>query len=462
MPDLIPWLDETYIVEMGRLFLLGGDVSSTLLGESSTPLLPLCYLGPLLQEVLFRIGGMTAVRLGPFVGLGALAFSVLLFLRRTAKLSSRVVVALAIAALFAPIVFQSALLTRVDVWALAAAFAGLNSLARTDESEIGKKRYLAFGAFWATVSVFIWPTAFLFGPLFAAFALRGRKIRDFLVFCSFVAAFASLFLLPIYARLPVFLAGFTRHYREVSSTTFAPITILVEIGREVARDPLLALLGVWGLWLWIREKRCGFLLAFGVSFIVASIAGLYTFRMVYLWPFVFLSSVSALEHIAVKYPKRVFAFAFVWMAYAVLTGPIGHFALSHSVLPANAKEVLAERIGKGPVVVFAPDHAAYYIGRELGWKQLGFANPALCDRPEVLCPVLEKCDWVILREFDPEEPFQKSFTPYGLACRYVLEKAKREGRDISFAWHAPLALDGFEETPRVGCLRVFKRLYQEP
>lgn len=460
MPDLIPWLDETYIVEMGRLFLLGGDSQSILLGEGSVSLLPLCYLGPLLQEVLFRLGGMTAVRIGPFFGLAALAFSVWRYLKSAVKVPRQIVVSLTMAAFFAPIVFQSALLTRVDAWALASAFAGLNALSRAEESPNRKRLYLALAAFWAAVSVFVWPTAFLFAPLFVALGLRGRKFRDFLVFCGFAAMFALLLLLPICARLPAFVAGFVRHYREVASVTVSPMTIIVELGREVARDPLTALLCAWGVWLWMRERRYGRLLAFIASFLVAAVAGLYTFRLVYLWPFAFLASVASVEHIARKYPKRAYALAVVWAAYAVLTGPIGHFAQKHSVLPKNAKEVLAERIGKGPIVVFAPDHAAYYIGRELGWTQLGFANPALCDRPEVLHPVLDRCDWVILREFDSEEPFQKSFTPYGWLCHYVQAKAKREGHEISFAWHGPFDLTEFEETPRLGCLRIFRRRHR--
>ena len=70
MLDLIPWLDETYIVEMGRLFLDGDSGgASTLLGLSGVALRPLNYVGPLFQESLFRCFGQTGVRLSPYFGL---------------------------------------------------------------------------------------------------------------------------------------------------------------------------------------------------------------------------------------------------------------------------------------------------------------------------------------------------------------------------------------------------------
>ena len=70
MTDLIPWLDETYIVEMGRLFLCGGDADSILLGRGQSALLPLCYVGPLAHELAFRLCGQVGVRLLPFFALG--------------------------------------------------------------------------------------------------------------------------------------------------------------------------------------------------------------------------------------------------------------------------------------------------------------------------------------------------------------------------------------------------------
>ena len=69
MLDLIPWLDETYIVEMGRLFLTDGDACSTLLGRSDVTLKPLYYIGPMVQELAFRCFGQSGVRISPFIGL---------------------------------------------------------------------------------------------------------------------------------------------------------------------------------------------------------------------------------------------------------------------------------------------------------------------------------------------------------------------------------------------------------
>ena len=125
MFDLIPWLDETYIVEMGRLFLDGcSDGVSTLLGILNVPLRPLNYIGPLLQELLFRCFGQTGVRVSPYVGL-FVAFYCWDRRLQQENISVKHRLLLSLLTLFSPLLFQSSLLTRIDTWSLACVFAAL-------------------------------------------------------------------------------------------------------------------------------------------------------------------------------------------------------------------------------------------------------------------------------------------------------------------------------------------------
>ena len=123
MTDLIPWLDETYIVEMGRLFLCGGDADSILLGRGQSALLPLCYVGPLAHELAFRLCGQVGVRLLPFFALGAAALAFHSWLRRSRRLPRQECALLALSVAFSPLLYQSALLTRADCLALFFLFA---------------------------------------------------------------------------------------------------------------------------------------------------------------------------------------------------------------------------------------------------------------------------------------------------------------------------------------------------
>lgn len=468
MFDLIPWLDETYIVEMGRLFLSGGDANSTLMGSSPVSLMPFCYLGPLLQEVLFRLGGQLAVRLSPFVGLMVMAVSFGVYLKRTTTLPRLERRVFALAVLVSPIAFQCALLTRVDTWALAAIWCALAALA-CPEGRLRTKTTLAVAAGFSVVAVFVWPTAFLFGPLVVA-AFSWSRRREFAWFCGFSAIFMILLLIPIATRLDVFVAAFSRHYQEVAAPTPTVVSGILAVAREIARDPLLSVLVGYGVWRWLIERRWGLLAAMLASVAVAIHAGLYVFRLAYLLPFAFLATVRAVVSLRARHACWARRAVFTLAAYGLLTGPIGHFALTYQTLPKDLTQTLAETIGRGPIRVFAPDHATYYIGRELGWIQLGFARPNEAENPELLSRVLADCDYVVLRDFDPYTPFQQSCTPYGLFCRYVLQKTKAErnlpdtqkswaarfGGRFSFAWHRPLRFEGFEECCRQEPIRVLK------
>lgn len=476
MLDLIPWLDETNIVEMGRLFFSGADDSAftTLFCSNGVSVKPLYYVGPALQELMFRCFGMIGARICPYLGL-LVAYAA--FRIRVLKVSGICRVAgelLALALLTSPLIYQSALLTRVDCWSLACVFLSLAALGSPGAPK--SVRSLFLGAFFAVTSFFVWPTAFILLPVYPAFSFSRSELKEFLTFCAFACLSGLVLLIPAALDFAVYWKSFNNHYSEVSAQAWSLGAVLVPILRECARSPFLALLSLIGLAVWVRRRRFAALIAFGMAFAVAANVHLYIFRIVYLTPLLFLMCVDAVIALYSLYPRLTKAYLVLTVAYGVFTGPVGHHFLSYPVLPADVKDVLRREIGTGPVRVFSPDHATYYIGRELGWRQIGFALPSEADDPEKLARVLADCDAAVLRDFDPYTPFQQSFTPYGIFCRYVL-KCAREERDVpygeksraarfgsgfSFGWHNPLRLEGFSEVARSGMIRIFRRTGRSP
>ena len=471
MYGMIPWFDEVHIVEMGRLLLAGGDVDSILMGKSDVVLAPIYYLGPCLQELAFRIGGVAGVRTMPFLGLPLVWWGFRLWLKRSSSIPWLPRELLALSLLFSPLLFQSAILTRVDIWALACVFGSLAAIGE------GGLPSLALGAFLAVCSVFVWPTSAVLAFIYPAFAFSWERRREFLWFCLFAAVSALVLLIPFMPRLPLMLAAFNRHYTEAATPARSLVSIVEPLAREFARSPLLFGLSVIGFFhaVWMRRwaKVAACLLALGVA---AAAGGLYTFRIIYLLPPFLLLGAEFLEDVVRRKPRLVTSFLSLCVAYGVLTGPVGHCFLSCPTLPDNLEEQLAEVVGTGPVRVFAPDHFSYYIGRNLGWRQVGCADPSEPNNPAVLAKLLSGCDAAVLRDVDSFTPFQQSCTPYGLFCQYVFRAARREsefpleqrswaakfGSKYSFAWHGPLMLDGFEEVRRIGFVRVYRRRRQNP
>lgn len=469
MLDLIPWLDETYIVEMGRLFLDGDSGgASTLLGLSGVALRPLNYVGPLFQESLFRCFGQTGVRLSPYFGL-FLAFVCWSVRLRQENIGSKTRVFLSLSLLFSPLLFQCSLLTRIDTWSLSCVFAALAFLGPPDMFK--SKVRIFCGAFFVVLSCFIWPTAATLFVIYPVFCFNRSSLESFFVFCLFSALCLILLLSPVLFDLSDYLSAFSRHYREVATPPFSLTSAVLAFAREVARSPLIAVMSVLGFCVWIKERKILQILSFVLLVCIFAKSGLYTFRIAYLVPFFYFMCLDAAKFFEERHSRFASRFLCAAFLYGVLTGPVGHFALSYPTLPSDLKNRLKEKVGEGPIAVFAPDHATYYIGRELGWRQIGFARPSDLNDTNVLASVLAKCDVAVLRDFDPYTPHQQSFTPYGLFCKYVLFEAQmdsylpeerkswaaRFGGRFSFAWHAPFVLEGFKEIARFDMIRVYKR-----
>lgn len=467
MLDLIPFYDEVCIVEYGRQFLTGGTPDSIIQLVDGPSNQTMTYVGCCLQEILFRLFGQTGVRISPFVGLAALWFCFRTWLRKTSSLSRPAREALALVAAFLPIFFQSAILTRVDSWSVASIFAALAILGKPDKPRQTFK--LASASFFAALSVFIWPTCAMLAPIYPAFCFDLNRKREFLLFCLFGIASVAVLLLP---ALPILVQAldFTSSYlANRTSHVFSFADIAFNLARETARDPLTMAFAAFGFLVWIKKARYMAILAFLSAVIAAETSSLYTFRFVYLMPYALLMCIDAAEALERAKPRLNATCLWLLVAYGVLTGPVGHLITPHKRLPDNLKEKLAQIVGTGSKRIYAPDYAAYYIGRELGWRQFAYHDNLANGRPAVLRNELEKADAIVLRDWDPYETIQQSCTPYGFLCHYMLNAARREkgspnksfaaryGEQFANPWRQPFDLSGFHEVSTLGPIKVFLR-----
>jgi len=469
MFDYLPWMDEVHIVEMGRMFLCGGDVDSLLINRSGVTMLTISYVCPLIQECAYRLFGQIGVRVSPFVGLALMWFSFRKWLLAAFDWRRPTVELVALLLLTNPLVFQSAALARPDAWALAFTFSSLAVLGRPDERRSVLR--LSSGAFLAVLSVFAWPSSILSAAVYPVFCFDFKRGREFAVFCLAALFSAGVLAVPLLPKIDLFLAAFMLHTRYSAPAALSLAGVCEPIAREIARSPLLAVIGGVGLYAWTCERRFMAALALLWGFVVGARSNLYAFRLVYLTPVFMLLCADGVDY-AVKKRYSLAKWALiVSVAFGVVAGPVGAILLSHSTLPVGLKDGLAKTVGTGSRIVLAPDFATYYIGRELGWRQLGFGYPRDVSDKRLVRQMADRAEAVVQCDWDPYETTQRSFTPYGLFCRYVLEKSREEadkpygekswparfGSHFSGGWHLPVELDGFPVTNRIGMIRVLKR-----
>lgn len=468
MFDLIPFMDEVHIVEIGRLCLCGGDPYTILMAADGSPAMSIYYVGPCIQEFAFRLLGAAGPRITSLFGAFLSAFFFWTWLRTTSAFGRNIRLLLSLIALTVPVMFQCIVMGRADNLAVACAFAILALLG----SPCKERSVLRLGAagFLAALSVFIWPSALMLAPLYPAFCFNLQRKREFTVFCLSGLLSLPILLIPVYPVMGIVLNTLSHH---VDPNTVTPAAVAMgaamAIIKEIGRAPLLLLFAALGCMIWIRRRRFMATLAFAAAFALGCMTGLYTFRFVYLMPYLLLMIADAAATLANSLPRLNRTLLGLTCAYGFLTGPIGHLLTPHEALSPNLKAELANSVGTGPIKVFSPDYATYYIGRELGWNQFAHAKPSTYTDPQRLRSCLAKADAVVLYDWDPYQPIQQSCTPYGYFSKYVLAAAKRErdspnkswfarfGSQYANPWRGPVALPGFHKARDIGRIQVYRR-----
>ncbi|MCY2687961.1 hypothetical protein [Salinimicrobium sp. TH3] len=400
--DVLPHLqqDEAQITDYGRLALdPNSEWSVTWIVEEAKPLLLWSYLGPLISEISFNMGGGLGIgpRIISLLG-GVLAATVIFGWLSSRRVPVYAAFGLSVAFLLDPLFVLSQRMGRMD--ALVFTFCLLACwLLRLAENKIFKRgEFYTFAAGGSVaVAAFIWPSAiFLFPLIFMEFFYRnpGRKINDKWKYYSNKLFFfgigggtiAILLLIPIRNSIvPIFsdMGSMVTQNVDSSRTLVTQIFALfdfelwLKLGKVFVKtfSPLFPVFALAAI-LIRRDKSLIFALTVTLGLIFASLV--YEFRAIYLLPvFVLLISTLFTEPSYLNKEKWIKSFNRISLI-VLLFWSIGVSLGVRTIMGFDGKtdrsrdrilNVAEASIGKGDYKVFLDyTYEFYFVGRSLGWK----------------------------------------------------------------------------------------------
>lgn len=384
------WLDETMIMEYGRLLWQNPlDWSSVLNADNQIQpeIGGICYLGYLLHNSAYLLGGAGGPRLLALLSLALLGIAVFHWIR---KLSGSIAVAnfCALLVLFDPLLTQSVRGGRCDAEAILLWVCAILLLESAGEAmKSGRpNRYWLWAAAGAVFSVafFLWITIFsatLFiaayaGMIFLRLRLPWKKcLLSALAGGLGAAAAAGLLLLLYPGDLGVCIRIMPETIRQGSSER-AVLSNLEAFLLTSLHSPVLFLSGIlvffsrWRYrWLWL----IAYLAVCGLLFRTM----IYVHRLIYQIPFglLFLSALISEWGPAVRRRRLVCAAGAVYLlllfGYTVcgrnLLAVWQHTRREPQWITAAFQQ---SELGANPDArIFVEPVNLYYIGRELGWRQ---------------------------------------------------------------------------------------------
>ncbi len=395
--DTLPSIqqDDALITDYGRLtFDPASDWGVTWLVAHDKPLLLWTYIGPLLAEVSFRLGGPagTGTRIMALIG-GAAAATIALGWLRSRNIPVFAAMGLAAAFLLDPLFTYSQRMARVDSWVIAFGLAScylLRLSAGTDASR-GNYYRLAAGASAALASL-TWPSAMLLFPLIGLELLsvvplaRRNSRRIGLIVCWFLCGAIMaliILLLPVWKNIEILLGDLsTMVTQNVSSPGSFPdqLTSVLDPARWLKSvktfgkllAPFLPLMAVCGA---VYRRDSGLVLVTAGTLMLIFSTLVYEFRLLYLLPYcialaggLFLPGKRSARWGRV--PKTALAASVLWGACITL-GLRSVLAYDKDQVNSRERIMQAARsaIGPGEHRVFLGfTFELYYTGRSLGWK----------------------------------------------------------------------------------------------
>ncbi|MBK9239062.1 MAG: glycosyltransferase family 39 protein [Acidobacteria bacterium] len=384
------WLDEAQIVDWGRsLFFEPHTTWSVSWLPEGRPAANYGYLGPALQEAVFRLSGLQpwAPRLSSVLG-GVAAATMLVAWLRARGLGAPASVLGGALLLVDPAFVQACRGGRVDGWAIAFALGAAWALCRVRGPGRHSTAWAGLAGALAATAPFVWPTAAVglvavgleWLQLVRAPPLgRARRIRLTAAVVGAGVVTATV-LGMVYAGLH---GSPLDHWRVALGMQFTsgeglaqtPVQMLTPIGESIVRSP-----GLWlaaGLAAMVPMGRPWVVVAI-LSLVLLVPTHLYVFRLVYVLPM--LAAAGAMfydcrQSLIDQGHRRLIPIAVAillasigWSAFAAIGGRQAvAWAERHDRDPRVVSEI-AQRIGPGDhaVLLWAP--AFYYPGRQLGWR----------------------------------------------------------------------------------------------
>ena len=430
MFNFLPWMDEVHIVEMGRNFLSGASsADGTILFQAGVrPFVPPYYLGPVLQELVFRAFGEQGVRLSPILGMLLSAMALAWFMKQSGRYSRFSIIATSLLAATLPLLAQSVRLVRLDSWVFFLGFAVCGLLA--------VKRYKT-AAFIAVLSPFVWPSAVMLAPMYLMVHIEGGESSKKVVVPSLLALCALLiFLIPVFRIFSTTIGSLSNYFAEHSGGSIAGgnLDILgqfkklaVPVIKETLRAPFFFLVAYVGVVLSFRKRRI-LVYMFLIACVFGSATGMHTFRYIYLMPYFLLFAAEALDFVYRKTPVVAWTSVVVTAFYGLACGPLAYIVADINRPAGVIDAKIAEAFKDVPpgTRVFSPGYSTYYAFRRRGLVQIALADSPLYANEKLTASLLDKCEYALLESEDKYAAIEESYTLYGLFRDLCLSTARRE------------------------------------
>lgn len=432
--DVLPQLqqDEVQITEYGRLALDPlSEWSVTWLISEEKPLLLWSYLGPLISELSFQVGGASGMgpRIASLLG-GMFAGTMMFFWLRTRKTPDLIALGLGLAFLLDPLFVLTQRMGRVDGWVFGFCIASCWFLRRSSnkQKKINSVLYILGAGFCAITASFIWPSAILLYPLIAyefwaiqkekkgnsiGWRYLGQKI---LLFGAGALLATIILIIPVWENLMIILKDLTTlvgNNIEVNKTLNDQLLALFDyqlwfklIKAYVKTfSPFLPLFAIIALI--IRKEKVLFLiLVFTIAIIFASLV--YEFRALYLLPY-FVVAVSGIIAESINNPsKRWIRKLNTFVLSVLIIWSVGISLIVRTTLGFEGEKIrdrekithaMTSTIGPGDYKVFLGyTYEFYYIGRSLGWELY---------TPYIEYTYNEKGNWLSDQRYQPEDKMIK-------------------------------------------------------
>jgi hypothetical protein len=437
------WIDESMIVEYGRVTLAGEQpvFSFHQRSDSLRPMYSYALLGCVLEEIAYRATAPSNLgpRLMALIGQLA-AFGLLIYYLRLYGLNTKFSVLLGLAFLMDPLCDIGWRGGRLDEWAFAFLFAALSAIrvarARSDGdrgASLGAWLGLFLGGAAASAGFLCWSSFAMFAPLIVfEFGALVREQRRFLipmgVFSAGGALVAAVIIAPFHREFVYGLADAGLLTLMQSHMTRAD-GIGVQVRALVisfAQTPIVVAAGLCAL---AKRRNRLLLTGFLVALVFIFETKVYRLRVLYVLPYLYLAVASLFcqdDDRPARFPLRKVA---VWVLSLMLFSGFG-FTVAGTTLSGlsnrSGKDPLAlieparSAVGSGPIRVYMTEPDLYFAGRALGWQQLfcfdGCWGPGLLTQNFHGFPEM---DVAIFRD-QPDDTTRASIEKLGFRFRAVI------------------------------------------
>ena len=419
--------DEVQITDYGRLSIHPYSTWSMtwMIGENK-PLLLWSYLGPLISEAAFYVGGPsgTGPRIASLIG-GLAAGSVALGWLLSRNVPKYVAFFLGVAFLLDPLFNLSQRMGRSDSWVIALCLTAcwlLRDAGSRPAKHANREIFLAGG--FAAIAALVWPSAFLLYPLilfeFWTFSRLEANVRKRLFhvarFLFGGVMITILLLIPIREHLYIIFDDLKDMLTFNVDTSKSPLDKIASIFSlnnwlKLVKifvktfSPFLPLLALLSL---IYRNQIGLKLITLLAILLIFITLVYELRLLYLLPYFLALGGGLFTRIAElpinKLRQRVCTFAlFVIMGWPIVVTVLVRSGFAYTNREHHSRDkigaVAESFVGPGDHRVFLGfTYEFYFAGRTLGWELY---------TPYIKWTYDRLGNWERQNDYQPEDKFVK-------------------------------------------------------